>query len=94
MCVLLIYYHFHERRVAVLPDDFGLSLRLLVRVWAQVDLGVRVGLLLGAVGQREVLGMADHDVERVAAVLERQLQLALDPARRLTPDRRLLVCKG
>ena len=31
-------YHFHERRVAVLPDDLGLSLRLLVRVRPEVDL--------------------------------------------------------
>ena len=55
------------------------------------NLCVRVGLLLGAVGEREVLGVADHDVQGVAAVLEGQLQLALDPPRGLPLDRGLLV---
>ena len=57
----------------------------------RTDLRVGVWLLLGAVGQREVLGVADHDVQRVAAVLEAQLELALDPARGLALDRGLLV---
>ena len=57
----------------------------------RANLCVRVGLLLGAVGQREVLGVADHDVQRVAPVLEGQLELALDPARGLALYRGLLV---
>ena len=35
--------------------------------------------------------MADHDVQRVAAVLEGQLELALDPARGLSLHRGFLV---
>ena len=31
-------YHFHERRMAVFPDYFRLSLRLLVRIRTKVDL--------------------------------------------------------
>ena len=37
--------------------------------------------------------MADHDVEAVPAVLQRQLQLALDDAQRGAATVRLAVCK-
>ena len=57
----------------------------------RTNLSVGVWLLLGSVGQSEVLGVADHDVQRVAAVLEGQLELALDPARGLSLHRGFLV---